>query len=137
MKKTFLVLLFFTMGVSAAWARLTVNVSNIDHDAGEVRVLLCDEASFLTPNCAMTKSQPAAFGTLSFVFEDVPAGNWALLAYHDANSNHDLDRNFLGIPTEQFGFSNNPGYTHKPKFAESTVAISDQDVALSIVLSDK
>lgn len=38
----------------------------------------------------------------------LPPGNYAVAAIHDENSNHKLDRNFLGIPKEGFGFANNP-----------------------------
>jgi len=33
-------------------------------------------------------------------------GNYAIAVYHDANENGELDTNFLGIPTERYGFSN-------------------------------
>jgi uncharacterized protein (DUF2141 family) len=38
----------------------------------------------------------------------VPPGDYAVAAIHDENSNARLDRNFLGIPKEGFGFANNP-----------------------------
>ncbi|WP_375547995.1 DUF2141 domain-containing protein [Oceanicaulis alexandrii] len=42
----------------------------------------------------------------------LPSGDVALQAFHDANGNNDFDTNFLGIPQERYGFSNNP----RPKF---------------------
>lgn len=38
----------------------------------------------------------------------LPPGAYGVAAIHDENSNHKLDRNFLGIPKEGFGFANNP-----------------------------
>jgi uncharacterized protein (DUF2141 family) len=38
----------------------------------------------------------------------LPPGTYGVAAIHDENSNHKLDRNFLGIPKEGFGFANNP-----------------------------
>lgn len=38
----------------------------------------------------------------------IPPGRYAVAAIHDENGNHKLDRNFLGIPKEGFGFANNP-----------------------------
>jgi uncharacterized protein (DUF2141 family) len=38
----------------------------------------------------------------------VPAGRYGVAVIHDENRNHKLDRNFLGIPKEGFGFANNP-----------------------------
>lgn len=36
----------------------------------------------------------------------IPAGDYALLVYHDENNNAQLDVNFIGIPREPIGFSN-------------------------------
>ena len=40
--------------------------------------------------------------------DDVPPGDYGVVAIHDENKNHKLDRNFFGIPKEGFGFANNP-----------------------------
>ena len=34
-------------------------------------------------------------------------GNYAIRVFHDKNSNGELDSNLLGMPTEDYGFSNN------------------------------
>ena len=39
-------------------------------------------------------------------FEDIPPGTYALAVIHDENMNGKLDTNFLGIPKEGYGFSN-------------------------------
>lgn len=50
-------------------------------------------------------------------FEGVTPGAYAMAVFHDENANNDLDRNFLGIPSEGTGASNDahnmfgpPGY---------------------------
>ena len=42
------------------------------------------------------------------VMENLPAGDYGVVAIHDENRNHKLDRNFIGFPKEGFGFANNP-----------------------------
>jgi uncharacterized protein (DUF2141 family) len=42
------------------------------------------------------------------VWENLPAGDYGVAVIHDENMNHKLDKNFLGIPKEGFGFANNP-----------------------------
>lgn len=42
------------------------------------------------------------------VMENLPPGDYGVVAIHDENKNRKLDRNFLGIPKEGFGFANNP-----------------------------
>lgn len=39
---------------------------------------------------------------------EVPPGRYGVAVIHDENENMKLDRNFLGIPKEGFGFANNP-----------------------------
>ena len=39
---------------------------------------------------------------------DLPPGDYGVAVIHDENRNRKLDRNFLGIPKEGFGFANNP-----------------------------
>lgn len=42
------------------------------------------------------------------VMENLPPGEYSVVAIHDENRNRKLDRNFIGIPKEGFGFANNP-----------------------------
>lgn len=59
------------------------------------------------------------------VWKDLPPGNYAAVAIHDENSNHKLDRNFLGIPKEGFGFSNNPRVVlSAPSFQTARVRVA-------------
>lgn len=46
-------------------------------------------------------------GQATEVFQ-IPPGRYGVVVIHDENRNHKLDRNFLGIPKEGFGFANNP-----------------------------
>lgn len=39
-------------------------------------------------------------------FEDIPPGTYAIAAIHDENMNGELDTNWLGVPKEGYGFSN-------------------------------
>lgn len=42
------------------------------------------------------------------VIWNLPPGDYGVAAIHDENRNAKLDRNFVGIPKEGFGFANNP-----------------------------
>jgi uncharacterized protein (DUF2141 family) len=54
------------------------------------------------------------------VFPAVPAGDYAIAVFQDENSNGKLDRNFMGIPKEGVGASNDAkGSFGPPKFADA------------------
>lgn len=42
-----------------------------------------------------------------YTFKNIPNGTYAIAVLHDENKNKKLDTNFLGIPSEGYGFSNN------------------------------
>ena len=66
---------------------------------------------------------------------NLPAGRYAIAVLHDENSNHKLDRNFLGYPKEGFGFTNNPKvHLTAPSFDTTAVALSCPGTELTVHL---
>jgi uncharacterized protein (DUF2141 family) len=60
------------------------------------------------------------------VFSGIPSGSYAVAVYHDKNNNNVLDKNYLGIPTESYGFSNNARRTFSaPSFSEAAVVVNN------------
>ena len=71
--------------------------------------------------------------SFSHAFE-LPAGVYAVGVFHDLNANNRLDTNLFGIPTEQFGFSNNAvGHFGPPSFEAASIQVSSP-ASLSIEL---
>ena len=46
-------------------------------------------------------------GKCQIVIEDIPPGTYAVALFHDLNGDKKLNTNWLGIPKEGYGFSNN------------------------------
>ena len=69
------------------------------------------------------------------VFSNVQPGRYAAIAFHDENGNGKLDKNFLGVPTEPYGFSNNvQGFLGPPTFDDAAMALGDSSEAIVITL---
>ena len=62
-------------------------------------------------------------GTYKGSFE-IPPGIYAIGVYIDENDNEKLDTNFLGIPKEQYGFSNNAKAFGIPKFEAASFSLN-------------
>jgi uncharacterized protein (DUF2141 family) len=63
---------------------------------------------------------PITNGAARCRFQPVPAGSYAVAVVHDENGNQKLDSNFLGVPTEGYGVSNNKTYAmSEPRWDES------------------
>jgi uncharacterized protein (DUF2141 family) len=69
-------------------------------------------------------------------FPGITAGTYAISVFHDENSNGKLDTNFLGIPREGVGASNNAkGHMGPPKFAAAAFNYRGGQVDLKISIN--
>ena len=60
---------------------------------------------------------------------EIPDGEYAIAFFIDANGNKKLDKNFLGIPKEQFGFSNNAmGTLSAPSFEQAKFRVAGNTI---------
>jgi len=92
---------------------LRILVSGVESAAGHVRLDVCTRHEFLK-DCRYSASAPATAGVTVVTVKDLPPGIYAVQAYHDRNDNLSVDRNFLGVPTETVGFSNDPKIVLSP-----------------------
>lgn len=130
--KSALILAMFMFCASLAFAQqkytLTVQVEGVNKDGGNVGVLVfANDKGWPEDRFAALKDVvvPAHEGTVTVTIPDLPAGDYALAIGHDVNVNHKVDKNFLGIPKEQWGMSNNPHATIKPpSFAKAKITLS-------------
>lgn len=74
-------------------------------------------------------------GDKATVRVQVPPGRYGVAVLHDENSNHKLDRNFIGFPKEGFGFSNNPKVNlSAPNFSAAAFQVACPTTEISIHL---
>ncbi len=70
---------------------------------------------------------------LTVIIADLPPGKYAVAAYVDSNRNGKQDKNFLGVPKEIYGFSNDVrGMFGPPDFAAAEFDIGENAVSKSI-----
>ncbi len=113
-------------------AELIVTISGITNDQGEIGcALFRDAAGFpMASSKAIPRRLPANPGSLECRFANLPAGAYALAVAHDLNRNGRTDTNFVGMPKEDWGVSNNVRpKLRAPKFEEARFTISEGEVA--------
>lgn len=105
----FLYITLLTGLISDTPPELTINISDIESVKGNIVVGVFDrEKNFLKDGAAVKNyTLTVKKSTEKLVIRDLPKGDYAISLYHDENSNNKCDRNFLGIPKEAYGFSNN------------------------------
>ena len=121
---------------------VTVEVRNIE-TKGEMHLAIYDDADVFENDDG--KKGGAAKGIVEGVIEEVgtgtatytfelPNGTYAIGIFVDANYNNEMDRNFFGVPKEQYGFSNDAkGSFGPPSFKDASFTVSG-DMKLKINL---
>jgi len=60
-------------------------------------------------------------------------GYYAIKVFHDENCNGILDKNFLGIPTEDYGYSNNvSGWFGPPDWGKAKFFFNQREMTIEI-----
>lgn len=134
------VLVFMTsvmlLGGIANAARLKVTVDDIHVGPGSIRVALyANDDSFRHEERASRVISTAANSEfISVTFNDLPAGQYAVVAYHDANDNKKLDLKLGMFPEEGWGLSNDPTVIGPPRFGPSAFDVANSNTNIVVHL---
>jgi uncharacterized protein (DUF2141 family) len=109
------------IGAASGPAPVDVVVSDVRSDKGVVRVSVCPASHFLK-DCPWFGSVAAKAGGVVVTVRGVPPGRYAVQAFHDEDANGKLDTNWIGIPREGIGFSNDAmPRLMKPRFERAAI----------------
>lgn len=114
---------------------LVVKFNGMSSNDGKVVIALCNsdanykdhKSPYIGKSIAINKN------TAIVEFEDLPFGDYAIKAFHDEDANDDLNTNILGIPVEDYGFSNNArGMFGPPSWQDAKFELNDDDKVVEI-----
>jgi uncharacterized protein (DUF2141 family) len=111
-----------------------VAVTGVPDTRGHVRVELCTRDTFLTEACPYQGAAPAQVGA-TVVRVDAPPGVYAAQAFQDVTDQGVVHQNFLGVPRERVGFSNDAAvHVRGPRFKDAAflVGIEAQRITLKL-----
>ena len=95
-----------------------------------------DKSKFLVKKGSIYVGRVDAHAPATRVCMHLPkAGTYALAVYHDEDASRKLNRSFIGMPTEGFGFSNNPKtFMSLPAFSAVRLNVPKSGMETSIKL---
>jgi uncharacterized protein (DUF2141 family) len=99
----FIILLFIIPIGAMAQNALTIDIKGLRNDQGHVLLQLFDENEKLVKEI----KQPIENKECTILLTDLETGRYGFKYFHDENDNQNLDTNWVRIPKEGFGFSNN------------------------------
>ncbi|MEG2606242.1 MAG: DUF2141 domain-containing protein [Mucinivorans sp.] len=111
MKHLFLAGLIALMGLNnvAAQNKITVTVDGMRHATGKILVSLHNSPDTYGSysKCYLFKEINVEQHQTTCTFDNLADGTYTVTLFHDHDNNRKLTTNFIGIPKEGFGFSNN------------------------------
>ena len=114
---------------------LTVHIENLDNNDGKLLVGLYNEESQFLNETYQGIVAEIEDKKSTVTFKGVPKGVYAVSFVHDENNNGKMDTNFMGIPKEDYGCSNNAtGFMGPPKWKDAKFQLKDNSQTITISL---
>lgn len=106
---------------------ISLKITKLRNDEGLVMVSLVNEKKEEIQSQNVTIKDRTAI----LKFENVKAGKYAIQYIHDENKDGELNSNFMGIPKEGYGFSNDArGFMGPPDFEDEIFTVSGDTLML-------
>lgn len=134
-------ILYFLVALSALLAAptnhtegvtVTVTLENVLNDQGEILAALHTEETFMKGAGLANLKTPAQKGALTFTFDGVAPGSYAISVLHDLNGNQRMDFEPNGMPREPYGMSGNDMSMGPPTFDSAKFEVGTEDIHLRI-----
>lgn len=117
---------------SAEIYSITVTIDNAVSDDGHMLISLHTGDTFMKGQGIQSSKNEIVDGKVTVVFNNVTPGNYAIMAFHDANDNGKMDFDTTGMPKESYGMSNNPMLFGPPTYEVAKINLVNQDMAINI-----
>lgn len=103
-----LILCFVCTNICAQ--NLNIQINKIKNNRGSILVSIYNGEKgfpYQSTSSIKTFSVKSMQGSIEVTAKDLPAGQYAVALFHDADGNGKLSTNILGMPKEGYAFSNN------------------------------
>jgi uncharacterized protein (DUF2141 family) len=118
--------------------KLSIRVNGLKNQKGQICLsIFSSSQGFPSSSKRALKSQciKVTETPQTVIFPKLKTGNYGVAVFHDANGDSRLNSNAFGIPTEGFGFSQNPRIlTGPPKFGDCAVLVVGSSTNIQIQL---
>lgn len=135
MKNTILgIAVLVTSAIAAQNHKIEIEINGFKNDKGTAIIGLYNtKESFMQKGLKLAKTIVKNKKTFA-VFENMPKGIYAVSMFHDENANGKIDSNFVGIPKEGYGTSNDAkGFMGPPKYEDATFDLtSDKKLVINV-----
>jgi uncharacterized protein (DUF2141 family) len=123
--------LLMLIAPAAEAATLVIRAEGVSPGQSMVYAGICD-TSFEEATCPYKDRAQAKAGVVEMRVRNVKPGSYSIAVFHDTNGNGKLDRNFIGLPNEPYGFSNDTGRRGPPNFEAARIVVKEPSTTIVI-----
>ena len=114
--------------------KLTIEIQGVSSKKGNILIALYTNKNEFASKTDTHKNKIQAASSKVMVFDNLDSESYAFAVFHDENNNGIMDKNFFGVPTEKYGFSNNARETFSaPSFKAASFEVKS-DKKVSVIL---
>lgn len=119
-------------GAAPAFAGdVTIELTGAQARSGKIFATLTGRDTFMKPG-GMEQTVDPADGTVRIVFRDVPAGDYAFMAFHDENGDGRMAMGETGMPSEGWALSNADKLMGPPSFDPMKFAVPAEGATVPV-----
>lgn len=127
------------VGTASAASAATVElmVENVKSTEGALMVAVYGSADDFRKKAVREVKVESISPATKIGLTDLPPGDYAIALFQDRNGNAKVDSNLFGIPTEPYGFSNNPkNLMAPPTWDQTRFSVGTETVRVPVRLTD-
>ncbi len=117
---------------------ITIQVFGFENNKGKARLLLFTEKMKKyfpseQDSAFIRRILPIEDNKVAFKLDSIPYGDYAISVHHDENNDDKVNSNWLGIPKEGLGASNDAkGYFGPPSFEKAKITLNKPEMSIKI-----
>ena len=122
-----IIILFFQANIIAQYSDIYIKINNIKEVKGHIQIGLYNDPELFPKVDKQYKVYyfKVTANTMNYTIKGLKQDQYALAIFHDLNSDTICNKNILGIPTEDFGFSNNVRpFLSPPSFEDAKIVLN-------------
>ncbi|KXX72644.1 DUF2141 domain-containing protein [Flammeovirga sp. SJP92] len=128
--------LSFYLNVTGEKNTVEVTITSIASDEGNIIIGVYNKEDAFPKYEEVYRGKviPAQKGKVHCSIPNLPNDKYAIAVWHDKNNNVELDKNWVGTPKEEYGFSNNPDSRFGPPTFDEASFDFDQNNSIALTI---
>lgn len=130
---TYVFIISPAFAIKANSAELVIHIQGFENSEGVAKVAVSNSQENYNNSTPFKGFNLKIINNQAYKTITLPYGEYAIKVYHDENSNNELDTMMFGIPSEDYGFSNDAtGKFGPPEYKDAVFILNSPEKKITI-----